>query len=598
MKKYFVFLLCIFMLPVCHAETLLIESESFEELGGWSIDQQYMDQMGSPVLLAHGLGKPVADAVTSIEFSETGAYKVWVRTREWSGYPEPDLTPGRFQLLINGKKLNTTFGNKRTDWHWQSGGAASIDQKKVSLALHDLTGFNGRCDAIIFSNDPDFTPPCNDDLNSFRCKTLGLSEQPEDAGEFDLVVIGGGIAGTCASISAARLGLQVALIQDRPLLGGNNSSEVRVHLMGKIKLDPYPELGNIVKEIAPFQDKGNGAPAKFFEDEKKLQVVKNEKNIHLFLNMHANKVETKDNRVVAVVARHTRTNKLMRFSAPLFADCTGDGTIGYLAGADFRMGRESRRQTGESLAPENPDKMTMGSSVQWYTKAFDQSVSFPECPWAVQFTEESCQRLTKGDWDWETGLNMDQIYEFESIRDYGLSVVFGNWAFLKNQSKDKAKYANKNLDWVAYIAGKRESRRLMGDIVLQEQDMRTNRVYPDSFVKATWSIDLHYPHPDNTKHFPGKEFRTIARHVRSENYLIPYRCFYSRNIENLMMAGRNISVTHAALGKVRVMGTCGMMGEVVGMAASLCKKHQVNPKVVYYNHLDELTEMVQSGIEK
>jgi FAD-dependent oxidoreductase family protein len=598
MKKYFLFLLCIFMLPVCHAETLLIESESFEELGGWSIDQQYMDQMGSPVLLAHGLGKPVADAITSIEFSETGTYQVWVRTREWSGYPEPDLTPGRFQLLINGKKLNTTFGNKRTDWHWQSGGTASIDQKKVSLALHDLTGFNGRCDAILFSNDPDFTPPCNDDLNSFRCKALGLSEQPEDAGEFDLVVIGGGIAGTCASISAARLGLQVALIQDRPLLGGNNSSEVRVHLMGKIKLDPYPELGNIVNEIAPLQDKGNGAPAKFFEDEKKLQVVQNEKNIHLFLNMHANKVETKDSRVVAVVARHTRTNKLIRFSAPLFVDCTGDGTIGYLAGADFRMGRESRRQTGESLAPEDPDKMTMGSSVQWYTKAFDQSVSFPECPWAVQFTEESCQRLTKGDWDWETGLNMDQIYEFESIRDYGLSVVFGNWAFLKNQSKDKAKYANKNLDWVAYIAGKRESRRLMGDIVLQEQDMRTNRVYPDSFVKATWSIDLHYPHPDNTKHFPGKEFRTIARHVRSDNYLIPYRCFYSRNIENLMMAGRNISVTHAALGKVRVMGTCGMMGEVVGMAASLCKKHQVNPKVVYYNHLDELTEMVKSGIEK
>ena len=227
-------------------------------------------------------------------------------------------------------------------------------------------------------------------------------------------------------------------------------------------------------------------------------------------------VEKEGDRIVAVIARDIRTGKDLRFAAPLFADCTGDGTVGALAGAEYRMGRESWEQTGETLAPQEPDKMTMGTSVQWYTVETLKPRPFPECPWALRFTEQSCERATRGDWNWETGLNKDQIADFESIRDHGLRAVYGNWAFLKNHSKDKAKYANRQLSWVAYIAGKRESRRLLGDVILTQQDVQEQRPYPDAFVTTTWSIDLHYPDPANTKHFPGRGVQDDLQDARDQ----------------------------------------------------------------------------------
>jgi hypothetical protein len=580
------------------ADIVLLEAESFENPGGWVVDQQFIDQMGSPFLLAHGLGIPVKDAVTKVRFPSASKYRVWVRTRDWVAPWKALGTPGKFQLLIDGKPLKTVFGTEGADWHWQDGGTIEITDKQTKIALHDLTGFEGRCDAVVFSSDTSFRPPNDGEaLNSFRRKLLGLPDAPENAGRYDLVVVGGGIAGTCTAVSAARLGLQVALIQNRPVLGGNNSSEVRVHLNGKINLSPYPALGNVVKELDSGK-RGNAQPAENYDDQRKLRVVQAEKNIHLFLNTHACKVEKKGSRITAVIAKDIVTSKELRFEAPLFVDCTGDGTIGFLAGADYRMGREGRAQTEESLAPEEPDKMTMGASVQWYTEETDEFSAFPDCPWALQFNEESCQRLTRGDWNWETGLNRDQITEFESIRDHALRAVYGNWVFLKNSSRDRDKYEKLKLSWVAYIAGKRESRRLLGDIILQQQDIQQKKEFPDAFVTTTWTIDLHYPDPKNTKYFPGEEFRSIAKFTPIEPYPIPYRCFYSRNIDNLMMAGRCISVTHVALGTVRVMRTCGMMGEVVGMAASLCKKHDTNPRGVYQHHLAELKELAKRGVGK
>jgi hypothetical protein len=630
-----------------YTQTVLVEAESFADLGGWVIDQQAIDQMGSPYLLAHGLGQPVKDATTTVTFPVGGKYRVWVRTRDWAALwnnPEPAQKsrmnepkcmtchrvdtadpPGKFQLIIDGKPLKIIFGTEGADWHWQDGGtveirspvtpsaaegsakadfstplrsarndrtrggtAVRIEKQIVTLALHDLTGFEGRCDAILFAQDADFRPPnTGEELADFRRKILGLPEKPQDAGKFDLVVVGGGMAGTCAAISAARLGLQVALVQDRPVLGGNNSSEVRVHLNGEINLPPYPALGDVVKELDSGK-RGNAQPAENYNDQRKTSVVQAEKNISLFLNTHVYRVEKNGERIAAVVGRNIRTGKELRFSAPLFADCTGDGTLGFLAGADFRMGRESRSETGESLAPEKSDNLTLGTSVQWYCAVTEQPVSFPECPWALKFTEESCQRATRGDWNWETGFGRDQIARAESIRDYALRAIYGNWAFLKNNSAKKGEYANYKLAWVAYIAGKRESRRLLGDVILQEQDIQNAREFPDAFVTTTWTIDLHYPDPKNTEHFPNGEFRSVAKFTPIEPYPIPYRCLYSRNIENLFMAGRDISVTHVALGTVRVMRTCGMMGELVGMAASLCKKHSTTPRGVYQNHLEDL----------
>ncbi|MBN1509715.1 MAG: FAD-dependent oxidoreductase [Sedimentisphaerales bacterium] len=582
--------------PGLLAQQVLIEAEAFDDPGGWVVDQQSMDQMGSPYLLAHGLGVPVKDAVTVVKFPEAGKYRVWVRTRDWVATWNASSTPGRFQVVVDGTPLPAMFGTERAAWHWQDGGTVQIESEKVKLALHDLTGFEGRCDAILFAGDADCVPPNEgEDLAAFRRKTLGFSEQPEDAGQFDLVVVGGGMAGTCTAISASRSGLRVALIQDRPVLGGNNSSDVRVHLNGLINLPPYPRLGDVVKELDS-GNQGNARPAAFYNDDKKLKVARAEQNLCLFLDTHACRVEKEGNRITAVIARDVGISKELRFAAPLFADCTGDGTIGCLAAADFRTGRESREQTGESMAPEKADTMTMGASVQWYSVETDERSEFPECPWALPFTEQSCEQATRGDWNWEAGLNNDQIGEIERIRDHSLRAIYGNWAFLKNQSKSKAKYANRKLSWVAYVAGKRESRRLLGDVILCQQDVQEQRRFPDAFVTTTWSIDLHYPDPQNSKHFPGQEFKTICTQPAIQPYPIPYRCFYSRNIENLFMAGRDISVTHVALGTVRVMRTCGMMGELVGMAASLCRRHDTTPRGVYESHLAELKVLATRGV--
>ncbi|HBK40568.1 MAG TPA: pyridine nucleotide-disulfide oxidoreductase, partial [Porphyromonadaceae bacterium] len=200
-----------------------------------------------------------------------------------------------------------------------------------------------------------------------------------------------------------------------------------VHLGGRINLDPYPKLGDVVNEIAPLRG-GNAQPGDYYEDEKKLEMVNAENNISLFLNFRAFKVKKEKTTIRTVFARHIETAEELSFSAPLFADCTGDGTIGYLAGADFAMGRESKAEFNEPTAPEEADKMTMGSSVQWYSKEGDKSSDFPEFDYGMDFNETNAQKVTMGEWTWETGMNFDQISDFERIRDYGMLVVYSNWS--------------------------------------------------------------------------------------------------------------------------------------------------------------------------
>ncbi|WP_339117417.1 FAD-dependent oxidoreductase [Petrimonas sp.] len=581
-----------------HAQSIFIEAESFQNKGGWVVDQQFMDLMGSSYLMAHGLGTPVSDATTTVNFAKTGEYTVFVRTYNWTSPWTTKEGPGRFQLTVNGRALNNKIlGTKSNTWEWQEVGKVKINSKTVTIGLRDLTGFNGRCDAIYFTMDNVLPPNEPEALTAFRKEKLGLPEVVPNAGKFDFVVVGGGVAGTAAALTAARQGLKVALIQDRPVLGGNNSSEVRVHLGGRINLDPYPKLGDVVNEIAPLRG-GNAQPGDYYEDEKKLEMVNAENNISLFLNFRAFKVEKEGTTIRTVFAKHIETAEELSFSAPLFADCTGDGTIGYLAGADFAMGRESKAEFNEATAPEEADKMTMGSSVQWYSKEGDKSSDFPEFNYGIDFNETNAQKVTMGEWTWETGMNFDQISDFERVRDYGMLVVYSNWSYLKNKSSFKEEYKNRYLDWVAYIAGKRESRRLIGDMVLTEQDITDFVIYPDASAPTSWTIDLHYPDPKNTKHFPGAEFKSIAVHKTIHPYPIPYRCFYSRNVDNLFMAGRNISVTHVALGTVRVMRTTGMMGEVVGMAASVAAKNKTNPRGVYQKHLDKLQRLMTVGAGK
>lgn len=577
------------------ASELFIEAESFNRSGGWVLDQQFMDQMGSPYLMAHGMGTPVSDASTDIQVQQSGIYYVYARTYNWTSPWSEKKGPGKFKIAINGKSLTHTLGDTGNSWQWQLAGKVTLKNGKATLALQDLTGFNGRCDAIYLTTDSNQNPMVwtTEDLKNIKKRLCPVLKGGERS--YDLVVVGGGIAGMCAAVSAARLGCKVALVNDRPILGGNNSADVRVHLGGVIEMEPNKGLGRMIREFGQSRG-GNAQPASNYEDDKKISFVSSEKNITLFSSCRAISVTMKGKRIQSVTIQNVRTGEQSVLKALVFSDCTGDGTIGYLAGADWRMGREARDEFQENLAPLQPDSLVMGASIQWYSNEEKKKTIFPEFSYGVDFRAENCERVFKGEWTWETGMNRNQITEAERIRDYGLLVVYSNWSYLKNHDLKKSAYANRTLSWVAYIAGKRESRRLMGDYILAQDDLDKNVAHEDASFTTTWSIDLHFADTLNAKRFPGNEFKTQTVHRWIYPYAVPYRCLYSRNIDNLFMAGRDISCTHVALGTVRVMRTTGMMGEVVGMAASLCQKYNLTPREVYHYRLPELKRLMVEGV--
>ena len=582
----------------CRNEELFVEAESFSVKGGWQVDQQFMDVMGSPYLIAHGAGVPVEDASAQVRLPGKGEWHLFVRTFNWVSPWYDGEGPGKFKVAVDGDELSETLGAAGSKWMWQYAGSFETASRNISVALKDMTGFDGRCDALYFSRvkNPEL-PEDVAGMRELRSRLIRNFNVPSDKGQYDLVVAGGGVAGMCAAVAAARQGLKVALIHDRPVLGGNNSAEVRVHLGGSIECGPYPNLGNMIKEFGHTK-KGNAKSAENYEDWKKMSFVENEENISLFLNTHVTDLEMKDGSIEALLARNIETGELMRFSAPVFSDCTGDASVGYLAGAEWRTGRESLAETGEPGAVEVADRQVLGASVQWNSKDMGKPSPFPVFEYGKVFTEESVQKVKGGEWTWETGMLRDQVLEAERVRDHGLLVVYSNWSYLKNHSSVKDEFAYRVLDWVAYVAGKRESRRLVGDVMLTQNDILHQVPYEDATCATSWSIDLHYPDPANTAFFPGEEFKAVCTQEYIEIYPIPYRCFYSKNIPNLFMAGRNISVTHVALGTVRVMRTTAMMGEVVGLAASVCHRHGCLPRDVYRTHFADLQALMEQGAGK
>lgn len=592
---------------------MLIEAESFADLGGWAIDQQSMDVMGSPYLLAHGLGRPVADARTSV--AVPGPWRLFVRTRDW-------VAPhgaGAFQVRIDGRPVPVVFGvGGDGAWRWQDGGTVALGAT-AELALHDLTGFAGRCDALLLA--PPGAPPPPDggpELAAFRRVCRGPAVVRE-CGPYDLVVAGGGYAGVCAAITAARHGLRVALLHDRPVLGGNASSEVRVGPIGATDLPPFPRNGDVVRELAGDIAMSGGVRSTL-NDEHVLAKVRAEANIDLHLETHLTGVELADGVIRAVIAVHIRRGEELRFAAPLFADCTGDGTLGVLAGASSRMGREGRDETGESFAPARADRRVLGTTNFWRAARTGASTGFPACPWALPIRSDADWDVSPpkwpakpgdlafvGGWNWESGFDRDTVTDVEGIRDHNLRAIYGTWDWLKNRSPRRAEFADAQLEWIGHIAGKRESRRLLGDLVLTQQDIEEGHAYLDGCVTATWYFDMHFPHPDNARAFPGAEFRSLAfddpawprlcgdtpgEYRQIKPYPIPYRCLYSRDVANLFMAGRNISVTHVALAPVRTMQTTGMMGTVVGRAAALCRRLEVRPRALAGAHLPDLLRLL------
>lgn len=603
---------------------VLVEAESFDDLGGWVVDQQFMDQMGSPYLLAHGLGVAVPDSTTEISLPASGEYRVWVRTRDWVAPWDAPGTPGKFQLLIDGESLPVTFGTEGARWNWQDGGLVKLGES-VTLQLHDLTGFEGRCDAILFSTDSEFVPP-NDgrELAKLRGKLLGWDRAPADGGKFDLVIVGGGIAGTSAAITAARLGLSVALVQDRPVLGGNGSSEVRVWPEGFTNHKPYPRVGDVVVELlGPHRWASELRDVKDpveFDDRHKIELVRDEPNLTLLLEHRVNAASATDGTIRSVVAQHTRTGRRTRFVGKWFLDSTGDGVLGALVDADFELAEKGRMGATNLWSIDETNETEHG--LKCLCEDFEDTLSlnftpatkrqpFPRCPWAVDLSEidfpgrhrketfgsKGAKQL--GTWFWESGFDKDPIVDAEWVRDLNFRAMYGAWDVLKNID---GRFPNHRLKWAAFVAGKRESRRLMGDVVLTADDFRDGRRFEDAVFPCTWHIDVHSPHPDYfEKDDPNSFFSTYTRGKEYQYqgpYWAPYRCLYSRNIDNLFMAGRDISVSQDGLGAVRVMRTCGMMGEIVGMAASICKAHGCSPRDVYKKYLVELKEVMESGVGK
>ncbi|MFT3975761.1 MAG: FAD-dependent oxidoreductase [Sphingomonas bacterium] len=347
---------------------ILIEAEDFDSYGGWVLDSQFETVMGSPYLLAHGLGRPVADATTSIKLMSAGEYEVWVRAKDWV----PGHHPGRFTLSINGATLATEFGANDQDWSWQSAGKVSLQQGEVRLALHDLTGFDGRCDAIFLGEDGIAPPNAVDDTSRAWRKALrGLPADPVDEGEFDVIVVGGGVSGCAAALAAARLGQTVALIHDRPVLGGNASKE--------IGLMPRGAQGSLLRELSQRAPDG---------DLMAYSLLQSEPTASVFLEHRVVAIARDGDRIASVDAIQARGGHERRFRGKMFIDASGVAQLGVLAGAETLFGREARSEYDEPYAPEQADEMHHGNTLFFRTRMADHPVSFPKVPWATEVSKD------------------------------------------------------------------------------------------------------------------------------------------------------------------------------------------------------------------
>lgn len=569
-----------------------LEAENFDRLGGWVIDQQSMETLHSSYIMAHGMGVPVADAETRVRIDAPGHYRVWARTRDWTAVWQVPDSAGKFQLIADGTPLSATLGTNGADWAWQRAGDVWLDAGVHTLALHDLTGFNGRCDAVYLTDAPGIP----DDPDEIRAR-LHCSDVQTEAETYDLIVVGGGIAGICTALAALRSGVRTLLLHDRPVLGGCNSSEIRVCMGGQINLPPYERLGDVVKEIAPITGSPQRFEAKYYEDDRKLLAFENGGYAHCVRrNQCVTAVETDAGRIRAVICTDVRTGQKRRFRAALFADCTGDAVVARLAGASVMYGRESADTFGESLAPAAAQKIVMGHSIRWYAERVDSAAPFPDVDWGLRLSDETCLNVYNGDWEQETGFSRDMVREIEYIRDFGLRAIFANWAYQKNHFARKAEFADYRLKWVSPLGGKRESYRVVGDYILRQQDIENHVPYADGTACMTWDLDMHFPDPDNAARF-GEPFRSFAYHRGfGQPYPVPYRCLYARDVDNLFLGGRIVSASHVAFSALRVMRTLGQLGEVVGMAAGICCAHGCLPRAVGDRYLPELRAKMHAGV--
>ena len=604
----------------CCNGKIFVEAEGFKDYGGWSLDSQFTESMGSSYLLAHGFGVPVDDAVTDICVSQAGEYNVWVRTKDWV----PEYHPGRFELLINGARIGTELGANGKDWSWDQIGTVSLAIGSTELRLHDLTGFEGRIDAVYLTMDED-TPPEEGKAvsHAWRRELLGISDASKTVSHYNVVVVGGGVSGCAAAISAARNGCKVALINDRPVLGGNASREIGLGPRG------YKE-GSIVQPMLERMENG---------DLRATQMVEDEENITVYLNEKLFSAETADGHIISVDTRNTKSNCEQRICAEVFIDASGVAALAKLAGAEIRTGREGKDEFQESLAPDKSDELHHGNTILYHLHRADHPVPVPEMPWATAISknfgdlggqmgglsmdnkpgpnvngdgEEGYKRRKLRhapslvtsvqfkarlpedimEWFpathfWEYGQNMDLIQDAEEIRDHLMRALYGTYYNVKTAQPEK--YASLEFDWMRIVPAQGEFCRIVGDYILNENEVREHAEFPDAVALNDSAFCVHYP--GNVDYdFRLKSWTWDFRDYKP--YYIPFRCLYSKNIDNLMMAGKIISVSRVVGTNTKLMANGAQHGVAVGCAAELCVKYGISPRQLGHEHLGELKELI------
>lgn len=409
----------------------------------------------------------------------------------------------------------------------------------------------------------------------------------------DFCVVGGGIAGMCAAIAAARNGIKVALMHDRPVLGGNASSEIRMWVCGA-RGENNRETG-IVEEIKLENIYRNNTFSYSVWDSILYEKVKFEPNITLLLNCSCNDAVMEGNQIKSVKGWQLTSETWHIVEARLFADCSGDSILAPLSGAEYRCGREARTEFNESIGPEDGDNMTMGMSCLIQAREMTVRQEFIPPAWANKY--KKCEDLpnrghkiggNQNFWWLEIGGRQDTIHDSEEIRDELLKIAFGVWDHIKNHCHDKDFHSNWMLDWVGFLPGKRESRRYVGDHIMTQNDIHGEGRFDDIIAYGGWPMDDHNP---AGFHHPGEP--TIF-HPAPSPYGIPYRSIFSINIKNLFFAGRNISVTHAAMSSCRVMATCAILGQAAGTAAALANENGLSPRGVYQEKINELQQRLMN----
>jgi hypothetical protein len=395
----------------------------------------------------------------------------------------------------------------------------------------------------------------------------------------DVLVAGGGLAGVCAAIGAARHGAKVVLVQDRSRLGGNSSSEVKMHVVGANQHTARPgwRESGLIEELRLADAANNHQRCWEMWDLLLYDKVVSEPNITLLLETAVYAATVKDSRIVEAFARSDKSEHLYRIRPKICCDCTGDSRLALEAGAEMRSGREARSEYNESLAPEKPDPLTLGSSILFTSRLYHNPIPFTPPKWARKITKEQLvhRKITSweyGYWWIEWGGNHDVVHDNERIRFELLSIVMGVWDYIKN-SGDFPDSAMWGMDWVGMMPGKRGSRRLAGDYTLTQSDLMRGGHFPDAVAMGGWAMDGHPPEGFDRPDLPPNTVLSPP-----EVYDIPLRSLYSRNIANLFMAGRNISASYVAFTSARVMATCAVEGQAIGTAAAQCVETARTPR--------------------